>query len=344
MKRFFFLIFILGLLAGLSPGIGMAATERSPLLDDLNTGLAARVSYLESRHRLSFFDVEIHAPEAIEGLYAGWCIQKDIVGELRNENATLYLSTSPDLPGDVRDLPWNEINYVLNHKIRGANRSDAEYIDDVQGAIWLLLNSPEMGEYDSEWARQMAEAGRQHPNYVPGAGEVVAVVVYSDGMDREDPNSKQEAIIEWPVPESTPTPTATSTSTDVTPTFTPTATATSTDVTPTFTPTATSTDVTPTFTPTATATSTPTPTHVTITPTFTPTPTQTPACQRTTVQVSADFGKVPLGGSVEGFGKVAPDLNIDATGSAANVAVSVKEGIEGLSRNRDSLLMERAAE
>jgi hypothetical protein len=44
------------------------------------------------------------------------------------------------------------------------------------------------------------------------------------------------------------------------------------------------------------------------------------------VLVTADFGKVPLNQSVEGLGKVAADLNIDATGSAANVAVSIREG------------------
>ena len=307
-------VFIITLLSLIFSTNALAAGGNKSIVEDLNSGLPATVSYLESHHRLSFFDVEISAPDEIAGLYAGWCIQKDIVGELQDESATLYLSTSPDLPADVQDLPWNEINYLLNHKIRGANQSDFEFINDVQGAMWILLDSPDLGEYDTEFARQMAEEARQHPDYVPGPGEIVAVVVYSDGMDMEDPNSKQEAIIEWPVPDVTPTPTVTTTSTA---TNTSTATPTPTDIThtPTFTatstPTATETTATPTSTPT-------------LTPTFTPTPTQ--ACVRTTERVTADFSQIPVEQSVEGLGKVAPDLNIDATGSAENVALSIREG------------------
>jgi hypothetical protein len=90
----------------------------------------------------------------------------------------------------------------------------------------------------------------------------------------------------------------------ITTTFTPTATSTSTSTfTPTSTPTGTITPVT--WTPsTPTATNTPT---GSATPTFTPTPVCPP------VRVSANFNNVPVGESVEGMGKVAPNLNIQAT-------------------------------
>ncbi len=87
--------------------------------------------------------------------------------------------------------------------------------------------------------------------------------------------------------------------------------------TPTTTATATFTNTptnTPTVTPTDTATNTPT-----ATPTKTKTPTPTPiAC--TVKSVTADYSSVPVGEFIEGLGVVAPDLNIDAKGTAKRIA------------------------
>jgi hypothetical protein len=137
------------------------------------------------------------------GVYAGWCIQDHILGGLYNQSITLYSSTGPSLPSDVLGLPWNEINYVLNHKIRGVGKTDLEFFQDVQTAIWLLL-----GETNPDWgisheSLQMYADATAHPDYVPGIGETVAVIVYSDGMSTADPNSVQETIIEVKVNEIT---------------------------------------------------------------------------------------------------------------------------------------------
>jgi len=78
-----------------------------------------------------------------------------------------------------------------------------------------------------------------------------------------------------------------------------------------------------TVTSTATATGSVTPTF---TPTFTPTSTGTitqVSCQETVV--NADFSQIPAGASVEGMGRVAPGLNIDANGSMGR-AVHILEG------------------
>lgn len=106
---------------------------------------------------------------------------------------------------------------------------------------------------------------------------------------------------------STPTYTPTNTATN-TPTFTPTNT-------PTFTPTGTL----PTDTPTNTPTFTPTPTN-----TATPTPT-TPICQPTIV--TADFSQIAAGQSVEGMGRVAPGLNINAKGTAIKILPNINPAI-----------------
>lgn len=99
---------------------------------------------------------------------------------------------------------------------------------------------------------------------------------------------------------------------------------TATPTTSTFTPTPTgSLTSTPTSTPTSTGTITQTATHTptststgTITPTFTPTP---PAdCQ----VIHANFANIPVSESVEGLGKVAPYLTIDANNGTARRVVS----------------------
>ena len=130
------------------------------------------------------------------GIYAGWCIQDHIFGVLNNQPITLYSSIGQSLPPDAAGLPWNEINYVLNHKIRGAGKTDLEFFQDVQTAIWLLL-----GETNPDWGTspeslQMVAEANAHPDFVPGVGNIVAVIVYSDGMSTADPNSFQETIIE----------------------------------------------------------------------------------------------------------------------------------------------------
>jgi hypothetical protein len=91
---------------------------------------------------------------------------------------------------------------------------------------------------------------------------------------------------------------------------------------------------TPTFTPTFTSTATPTVTgSITVTPTATPTLTMTPTNTPTgtitppvcpPVRVAANFNNVPVGQSVEGMGKVAPNLDIRATSPGNPNAEAVK--------------------
>lgn len=135
------------------------------------------------------------AAGVVDGVYPGWCIQHGVPLDLHNQPAKLYSSVGVPLPADAAGLPWNQINYVLNHKIRGPGKTDLEFFKDVQTAIWMLLGeaSPIFGV--SPQARQMVAEARAHQNFVPGPSDVVAVLVYSDGMGT-GPGSIQESIIE----------------------------------------------------------------------------------------------------------------------------------------------------
>ncbi len=209
-----------------------------------------------------------------DGAYPAWCIEagQQTSGSTR---ARLYSSYDTAMPYDVRGLPWGKINYLLNNK-----QGDAR---DVQATLWSLLGQSDVAFPMTDAALDMVAAAEQHAAFVPAPGQIIAVVVYSDGMNKTRGNF-QEVIIEVPVPHSvttTWTPTATKTATATwTPTASATWTPTPTDTaTPTWTPTATPTDTaTPTWTPTATPTDTATPTW---TPTDTATPTGTPTASAT---------------------------------------------------------------
>jgi hypothetical protein len=129
---------------------------------------------------------------------------------------------------------------------------------------------------------------------------------------------RTEACSVTPSPTLSPTSIPTNTSTGVPPTATPTSMPTNT---PTNTATNTPTGTSPTNTPTNTATNTPTGTS----PTNTPTPTSTPSTC-VPVVVMADFTGFAAGESVEGMGVVAPNLNINAKGTAVKISEGIQPG------------------
>ena len=130
------------------------------------------------------------------GVYAGWCIQDHVINSPYNQPVTLYTSTQANLPSDVAGLPWDKINYILNHKIRGAGKTDTQFFQDVQTAIWLALGEPNPDWGISFDAQLMVDDANAHPNFVPGPTDTVALIVYSDGVANTNPNSIQETIIE----------------------------------------------------------------------------------------------------------------------------------------------------
>ena len=137
-----------------------------------------------------------HAGSGVpNGIYPGWCIQDHVPTDLHNQTGTLYSTIGGSLPADVASIKWGKVNWVLNHKIRAAGASDLQFFKDVQTAIWVSVGeqNPEFGI--SPAAQQMIDAANQNQNYVPGPGDVVAVIVYSDGMTIF-PGSIQESILE----------------------------------------------------------------------------------------------------------------------------------------------------
>jgi uncharacterized repeat protein (TIGR01451 family) len=130
---------------------------------------------------MSILDTRITGagPGVPNGIYPAWCIQSDIAGEQANR-ATLYSTIGGSLPADVAVLPWAKINYVLNHKIGVPNTP--QLFEDVQTAIWALLGEPNPDFYPTANSQAMIAAANANPDFVPGPGDVVAVIIYSDGI------------------------------------------------------------------------------------------------------------------------------------------------------------------
>jgi len=149
----------------------------------LPTGVTAKIDtgwWLEGV--MSVLDTKITGagPGVPDGIYPAWCIQPNVSTALDNQSATLYSTIGGSLPADVAVLPWAKINYVLNHKIGVPNTP--RVFKDVQTAIWALLGQPNPEFAPTANSQAMIAAANANPDFVPGPGDVVAVIIYSDGM------------------------------------------------------------------------------------------------------------------------------------------------------------------
>ena len=170
--------------------LGGATSLLAGVIAQINTGewLGGVVSTQDT----TIYGAGLGAPNAV---YPGWCIQDHVPTDLHNQPARLYSTVGVSLPADVAGLAWNKVNYALNHKIRGAGKTKAAFFKDVQTAVWVLLGEPAPQFGVNAAAQQMINEANAHPDYVPGAYDVVAVIIYSDGMTVR-PGSVQESIIE----------------------------------------------------------------------------------------------------------------------------------------------------
>jgi hypothetical protein len=148
----------------------------------------------------AFFKIELSGVgggfDVSDGEYNGWCI--DYGTPIPNGVALsvmLYSSYCP--PGHLDyDPEWNQINYILNNK-----QGDRW---DIQRAIWYFINEgptpwnqphPESPVVTSD-AWDMINGAIANPGYIPGPGEIVAVIC--DPIPYHD---FQYTFIEVPVPE-----------------------------------------------------------------------------------------------------------------------------------------------
>ena len=138
-----------------------------------------------SRFQMIFSDVPEGMAVQNDIGYDGWCVDRQLqIPKNTTHKVRLYSSTDPMLPGHLARLPWNEINYLINHKEGKTS--------DVQAAIWHLVDGRNRGMTPA--ARALVEEARRNAaHYVPRAGETLAVIT-------EPHEGLQTTFIEYPLP------------------------------------------------------------------------------------------------------------------------------------------------
>lgn len=132
--------------------------------------------------------------------YLGWCAEREDTSYVfGNTSVTLYNSIDPAtpsqgnlaLPGGMANPNWPKVNYVLNHKQGTAN--------DVQYVIWFYVNGGVVNGLPATaaTASMIAAANASGGSFIPGPGQVTAVILYQDGRG----GSAQDTLIEVALPQ-----------------------------------------------------------------------------------------------------------------------------------------------
>ena len=141
--------------------------------------------------------------------YIAWCVDP-YSGPPPATNTTgpvtLYSTYGTTLPANVNGsvVPWDKINYLLNHKNGQPNNV-------IQPAIWFLIsgdrdawnppNPPWSCPVASACDALVVDANANGVNFVPGPGQVVAVFMYNNGISFNPivDDGWQDTIMEVPV-------------------------------------------------------------------------------------------------------------------------------------------------
>ena len=144
----------------------------------------------------------------VNGKYDGWCI--DFFGRFQTADATVYNSyggfmgdPNPPLPPLVNlngETAWTEVNWLINHPKGNGNDVPTASVSDVQDAIWTLLDPfYPISDNTANANALVADARTFGAGFIPVPGQVVAVVLYFDGIQDTSQNNLQDLIIQVPV-------------------------------------------------------------------------------------------------------------------------------------------------
>ncbi len=142
----------------------------------------------DSRFKLFFIDITYGYDLVDFEYYGAWCLQKN--KKIRRNSmhqVTLHDCYDPNVPPQFRNVDWNRINYIINHK------QGPKYA--IQEAIWHFSGTG--SKHLSEEAVELIdEANEKGTDYKPGAGELLAIIC--------QPESGQAVFIEYLIPKSEP--------------------------------------------------------------------------------------------------------------------------------------------
>lgn len=124
----------------------------------------------------------------------GWCVEDYPHPNVQDPGRVyLYCSYDDALPGNLSDMPINELNYLLNNRYGTWQ--------EIQAAMWLVLgfSEPSIPPTANSYAMYedtMANGG----DFVPGPGELVAIFLYTGDGGTDATGVFQETIVELRLP------------------------------------------------------------------------------------------------------------------------------------------------
>ena len=107
-----------------------------------------------------------------DGLWNGWCVEKTVY----MKSGVCYKSTlvssqdTKNLPDRAKNVNWELVNYLLNHKHPKAS------INDIQNAMWYLLGYITAMPTDVETKAMIVDAQNNGKGFRPMIGDEIAVI------------------------------------------------------------------------------------------------------------------------------------------------------------------------
>jgi hypothetical protein len=134
----------------------------------------------------SYFNVTVSDGGVLNGTYDDWCIDTDHSISPGHAYQAMVYSSYEDLPEGLVEFPENLdlVNYIINQGYVGqSSPSGGAYTyGDVQRAIWTLIDDQQSTAGLGPWSQAkvdeiLADAYANGEGFVPGCGDVVAVIL-----------------------------------------------------------------------------------------------------------------------------------------------------------------------
>lgn len=131
--------------------------------------------------------------------FAGWCLEDNFQPDSPPGSLLTPLdSTDSDplscSPGDYAGIPWDQVNYLLNHR-QGTAGDIPATIEDVQVALWMVAGTYWHGTFTvtPEVSDLVTDVQLNGPGFTPSGDDIVAVILCADGLG---PDPYQDTIVE----------------------------------------------------------------------------------------------------------------------------------------------------
>ena len=143
------------------------------------------------------------------GTYAGWCVEDNHQSDSPSGSMlTLLDSTDAEPlvcgPGGFPGVPWDQVNYLLNHQ-QGTLGNIPATIEDVQAAMWIVAGTDDPGNetfpVTPEVSDLVTDVLNNGPGFIPELDDIVVVILCADGLG---PGGYQDTIIEVPFTDVSP--------------------------------------------------------------------------------------------------------------------------------------------